>query len=387
MKKKVISFLLFITIMIQFFSVADNSIINAQENVDYETIIHNYYEYIQNKDIQGIMNVYSEQLVSYIKPFAEDGRNIINHQGIYNIIDCKVQEITKIKESGKEVYESVEYRNCETFFVCVDMEVYASDKYYKNGVNYFLISLGNNGENIIYNVEIPSFKEIEAVKNETLAKDFYKERNKYLYNDVTMLLSSDSPVYVDRVENPSTIRIYVNGGVKELDFRTYLERTVAAECNNGLYGSQAGYDAAAMACKMFAIHKCLRSAHGGNYDILVPTDQAYDENKDLSNEATEAINNIYNWFALDAYGAVFPTFFRTQESDSGYCVRFGGILPQREAGTKFDNWKDIFRYYYTRDEDVEYYNGEMNYGSLIFTTYHTHDWSYGSICWYCGAEG
>ena len=193
-----------------------------------------------------------------------------------------------------------------------------------------------------------------------------------MYNDSTILLSLDSPVYVDKVANPSTIRIYIDGDVEELSFRTYLERTVAAECNNGLYGGQSGYDAAAMACKMFAIHKCLRSAHGGNYDILVPTDQAYDQNKDLSDEATNAIDNIYDWFVLDTYGAIFPTFFRTQESDSSYCVEGGGILPQKEAGYVSDNWKVIMGYYYMRSEDVEYYNSDMNYGNLIFTTAHTH---------------
>ena len=36
MKKKVIAFLLLVTIMIQIFNVADNSIVNAQENVDYQ---------------------------------------------------------------------------------------------------------------------------------------------------------------------------------------------------------------------------------------------------------------------------------------------------------------------------------------------------------------
>lgn len=40
MKKKVIAFLLLVTIMIQIFNVADNSIVNAQENVDYQTLIY-----------------------------------------------------------------------------------------------------------------------------------------------------------------------------------------------------------------------------------------------------------------------------------------------------------------------------------------------------------
>lgn len=234
MKKKVIAFLLLVTIMIQIFNVADNSIVNAQENVDYQTLIYNYYECIQNKDVQGIMDMYSDQLALYIKPFVEDVRNVSNHQGIYNIIDCKVQEIVKIKESGEEVYENTEYSNCETFFVCVNMKVYTSDKYYKDGINYFLISIGYDGKNTIYNIEIPSFYEIKVIKGETFANDFYEERNKYLYNDSTILLSLDSPVYVDKVANPSTIRIYIDGDVEELSFRTYLERTVAAECNNGL---------------------------------------------------------------------------------------------------------------------------------------------------------
>ena len=48
------------------------------------------------------------------------------------------------------------------------MKVYTSDKYYKDGINYFLISIGYDGKNTIYNIEIPSFYEIKVIKGETL---------------------------------------------------------------------------------------------------------------------------------------------------------------------------------------------------------------------------
>lgn len=49
------------------------------------------------------------------------------------------------------------------------------------------------------------------------------------------------------------------------------------------------------------------------------------------------------------------------------------------------SWKNKLYYYYTRVPKVAYYNNNMNYGDLIITYSHTHDWSAGQYCYYCGA--
>ncbi len=158
-------------------------------------------------------------------------------------------------------------------------------------------------------------------------------RNGFLYGELEgneIQPTSDAPVYIDYVRNPSTIRVLINGKVDTVDFKTYCKRAAA----------------------------------------------------DAAVEAT------YNYFLLDYYGAFFPTFYRTQKSSKPtYCVQYGGILPQKEADdlAKTKSWKEILKYYYTRSENVTYYNSLMNYGALIVTTSHVHDWGGGIICAHCGA--
>lgn len=103
-----------------------------------------------------------------------------------------------------------------------------------------------------------------------------------------------------------------------------------------------------MAVKMYAIHKILKRAIGLNYDIYAEpgddAEQTYAANKALSENAKRAVDE-----------------------------------------TKNMSWKNKLHYYYTRVPGVAYYNNNMVYGSLIITYSHTHDWSSGQYCYYCGA--
>jgi len=359
-------------------------------NLNYIEVINNYFDAIANDDSEMILELYGPQLYSFVQAFFDNEDNQSNHFGVYNVIDCEVERIIQKEYVEQIIMDDTIYEDCFTFLVESSMSVYESDKYYKDGLNYFLISVGNNiyGELKIYNIEIPDYRVIKSFIGQNEADDYYRERNGYLYSSGSevALMSTDRPVYVDRVQNPTKIRLYYNGAILEPDFDEYLSGTVAAECNSGLYGGQSGYDACAMACKMYAIHKWLTAASGANYDIIAPTHQAYTESPVLSTEAQNAINNIYNYFVLDEYGAVFPTFYRTRISDSSYCTQYGGILPQKEAGYVSSNWRDIMRYYYTRVSYVNYYNSQMNMGGLTITDAHTHDWSEGPYCWYCYAS-
>lgn len=98
---------------------------------------------------------------------------------------------------------------------------------------------------------------------------------------------------------------------------------------------------------------------------------------------------------LGPYGEVFRTFCRKEylvtdaDQAAAYCTSNGGVLSQigsNNLGTAGMSWQEILRYYYTRVTNIShYYNAQMNYGTLVITTAHTHDWSDGYSCPTCGA--
>ncbi len=55
-------------------------------------------------------------------------------------------------------------------------------------------------------------------------------RNGFLYGELEgneIQPTSDAPVYIDYVRNPSTIRVLINGKVDTVDFKTYCKRAAA----------------------------------------------------------------------------------------------------------------------------------------------------------------
>lgn len=357
------------------------------ENSDYINVMLQYYQNINDGNIDRAVNLYSEALYEYIVPFLKDSSARDNHEGLYNIISVEDIDYVIVGEDETLQFEGNTYNNVTTFFVKCDMSVYNSDKYYREGINYFLVSVGEDYDSdiSIINIEIPLYDMICNYEEDLdIVEDYQVFRNNCIYGD-TACVYSDAPVYVDRVANPSTIRVYVNGTVDTVNFKTYLQRNGAVEFNSGLTYSD-GYKASAMAAKMFAIHKVLTAASGANYDIT-STQQGYSTTKTLSSNASDAIDYIYNYFLIDYYGAVFPTFYRTQASNSSYCKQYGGIMPQKEADSLAgkSGWQYALKYYYTRTSSVSYYNSQMNTGNLIITTAHNHDWSGGSTCSYCSA--
>lgn len=362
--------------------------VSAANEQDYEKIINNYYELINNSQYSDICDLYGVELNNFVADFFSNEENAKTHSGIYNVKNAQVLVIQNITATAFAYDDGfTTYSDTQTFFVKCDMDVFSSDKYYTEGNNYFLFSIGvnSNGEVKIVNIEIPNYKIIEAYDTQTEDIMAYKQiRNYYIYGDRPAVLS-DAPVYIDYVRNPSKIRVLYNGSVKSVTFSDYC-LTVAANEMNTLTNID-GQRAAAMAIKMFAIHYVNSAASGSNYDIN-STVQVYKEGVTISAGAKNAMNYIMDYFLLDYYGANFKTFYRTSESNSSYCKQYGGILAQKESdsmGAGGKSWKDILRHYYTRVSNVSYYNSQMNMGALIITTQHTHDWGSGTICSHCGA--
>lgn len=391
MKKIISCFMavIFVVIEIQF-----PITVNAQTEKDFEKLIFQYYEMINKQNQEEIMDLYTEPLKNYVSYFFENKYNKNMHEGIYNVNNANVVLICEMEHIKTQTeFEGIIYGEIKRYFVKCEMQVHSSDKYYTEGNNYFVFSIGKDisGDEKIINIEIPCYSTIFLYdKDITEVKGYINIRNGFLYGELEesgIQPTSDAPVYIDYVRNPNTIRVLVNGKVDTVDFKTYCKRAAAVEINSGLNYTD-GYNACAMALKMFAIHKVNTAAVGANYDINAATDQGYSETKVISAVADAAVEATYNYFLLDYYGAFFPTFYRTQKlSKPTYCVQSGGILPQKEADdlAKTKSWKEILKYYYTRLENVTYYNSLMNYGALIITTSHVHDWGGGIICAHCGA--
>lgn len=344
-------FTMFLAAMMLSLCILPELVVQAEEQETYEDIILLYYDLMNGTNDSAVQNLYGNALREQVQPFFLNEENITMHEGIYNVIHADVLSVTEIDTAALNVIEDGEiYTDIHTFFVKSDMQVYLSDKYYAEGKNYFTFCLGKDAEDniCIISIEIPTYALIEEYDTDIESEEQYKnQRNTFLYGtsgNRGISLASDAPVYQDYVGNPSTIRVLVNGVVKTVDFKTYCKRAAAVEMNSGL-NNTGGYRVCAMALKMFAIHKIYTAASGANYDITT-SQQGYSETTQISTAANNAVEYINDYFLLDYYGAVFPTFYRTQASDKPqYCVQNGGILPQKEADALAANmtWQDILR--------------------------------------------
>lgn len=355
---------------------------------DSKEVIYEYYDYINNGNPEKIISLYSDYLVDFVAPFFKDENNKKEKSGIYNIIqinDIDISEEPKIKEYiiGDTIYKDVDH-----FFVKCDMDVEISDKYYRDGANYFEFWISNvDNRYTILNIEIPSMSEIKKYDSDKETVDEYiVERSGYIYGKKVATRGVDSPVYIDYVANPYTINVQGYGAVNFVSYCT----TVAA-CEINTLTTTNGSRAAAMAIKMFSMHCVNNAATGSNYDVTL-NQQSYVPGTQISNTASAAISYAMSNFLLDCYGANFRTFYRKQYNSTGaasYAVYHGGVLSQLGCDSLANanySWQNILKYYYTRSTSIPYYNSQMNYGDLIICTSHYHDWSNSLYCPTCGAE-
>ena len=359
-----------------------------EENEDYTKQINMYYQFVNNGMHEKITELYGKGLTDSVKDFFNNQDNKKNNEGIFNVKNVKILSLINISEDALDYEDGIDtYSNTKMYFVKCYMDVISPDKYYTQGVNYFVFNIGVNtsGEIKIANLEIPSYQLIDKFDDNESDVKLYKEtREKYIYGSSSRL--TDVSSYIDVVKNPSTIRVLYNNTVKVVSFKDYCFRVAAKEMNtiNNVNGARA----CAMAIKMFAIHFVNTAASGCNYDIDDKQQVYAEDGTVISSSAKSAVEYVMNYFLLDRYGANFKTFYRSKASISSYCRKNGGILPQIEAnamGTNGSSWQDILKYYYTRVSGTSYYNSYMNYGNLIITTQHTHNWSNGVNCSSCGA--
>lgn len=349
------------------------------DNEGYD-LIEQYYTYVNEGEAESIQSLYGAELQEFVAPFFEEADSKVLHQGIYNVINTEVLFIKKIDNGA--------YEN-DAYFVKCNMNVYESDKYYRQGINYFMFwtDVNENGDLEISNIEIPTYQVL--LKNDTKkddVKEFQRARNEMIYGTSVTPRLTDYPVYIDTVGNPLTIRVKGYGSV---NFKDYLKGVAANEINTlPREAARAG----AMASKMYAIHFINTAASGASYDINAST-QVYNPNTQISATAQAAVDYVEPYFLLGGYGENFKTFFVTQYDSSNevakYSYKNGGVLSHVESASLANNsnytWRQILSYYYEKGT-ATYIPKAKTSSSIIITTAHNHDWSNAYYCPYCGAE-
>ena len=292
MRKKYFKIFTFLLVLLMGFGITSD--VKAKETSNQpEDIIISYFNCINEERYIDVQELYGEELNEFVYEFFQDSNNIGEHQGIYN-----VKHVTSemIKETGTcEDYEYGEclYSNIKKFFVKCNMNVYQTDKYYQEGVNYFIFYIGMNEDNClkILNIEIPSYSELNV--HDTVEEDiirFQQIRDELIYGIVSPCYA-DSPVYIDRVVNPTSIR--VEGYDNAIPFWDYCKGVAANEINNLTTDNAAR--AGAMAIKMYSMHAVNKAASGADYDIK-RNQQVYNPNTEISSRAKKAVEYVKNYF-------------------------------------------------------------------------------------------
>lgn len=379
---------------------ADNNDIS-----EYEEVILAYYSYVNQSNIVSAINLYCDELYDEVTPFFENENNKIEKQGLYNIHTVSNIEIFFDSSVGDYSYDEKIYHDTKKYLIKCCMDVEQTNKYYKNGVNYYEIYVGKDhlDECKILYIGNPKYSLISKYDSSEDADGYIRLQNMLVYGTVsldgtdsngsacfsTRATTNESPILVDYVGNPANIRVLLSDGtIVVRDLKEYCKTVAAGEIT--VITDYELMKAHAVAIRMFAIYHILENCNGTGSDIKW-NDQRFDESLTHNPFNDQAIEDTYNYFLLDEYGGMVKTFYRKdRNSQQGeYCKKNGGIMPQIETDYDRNNrnngWQNILHYYYERVPGVDYYNVEVTYGLLIITTGHIHDWSSGEYCNICNA--
>lgn len=381
---------LMLAVIMIFLILPKAELLAEEKEDDYVNIIQKYYECINKSNIIDIHNLYGKELNDFVGNFFIETDNVENHKGIYNIKNVDILSVQKVGtdilyQSDKEFYSNV-----NKYLIKCNMNVYVTDKYYQEGVNYFIFYVGMNDDNNIKiaDIEIPSYNMI--IKYDSIVEDaqmFQQVRNELIYGIGTPYWS-DRPLYIDYVLNPISVK--VEGYSEPIAFWDYIRGVAANEINT--FSTDNASIAGAMAIKMYTMHAVNTKSSGTDYDIDRIA-QNYNPNTQISVNAANAVNYIQNYFMLGDYGENFKSFYYQKFNENSIIGKFayenGGVLSHLDTeklGKSGYTWQEILEYYYTKRSGIDYFPNAKQSDGIIITTGHIHDWSNALYCPYCGAE-
>lgn len=161
MRKNYFKIFTFLLVLLLGFSITSD--VKAKETFNHpEDIIMSYFNCINEKRYTDVQKLYGEELNEFVYEFFQNMENVEEHQGIYNVKNVTSEKIREIGTCEDYEYNEYFYSNIKKFFVKCNMNVYQTDKYYQEGVNYFIFYIGMNEDSClkILNIEIPTYSEL-----------------------------------------------------------------------------------------------------------------------------------------------------------------------------------------------------------------------------------
>lgn len=321
-----------------------------------EEVIQSYYDDVNTKDVDKILESLDGEYGESARKIYTDEENVSNCVGIFNISNAEVLSIEKASLSDVSALDITDYgaEMDKVYKANVIITKYQSDEEFLDGMNelYFVL----NSENKIIGCQtldnMPDIPKTEVIEN------------------AFSLLSYDTPVNKP-TSNPSTIRVYrtSTGAIQRVGFKEYCK--VVNTCEVG-YSSwdKAALRACAMAIKNYGIARVKRHKYAGlGYDIKDNTnDQVYNPSKARVTKCDNAVDFIWDYYLVDANSKLFPGFHVANKNVNSYAAKHKGILSQEKAqslATANDySWREILKYFYTREKGTGYYNSEVAVGSV-----------------------
>lgn len=305
--------------------------------------VQNLIENINNNEWANIPDLWSTDRKETISGFLEEPSNAENHDGIYNILNARLDNWKEIPSEFKESFPFVQ-DNSLLYYVAIDLNVNKEDEFYLNGINYFLVELVQEGDS--WKISQFANAPLEIISSLNIGFNTLDEEDMETINDLRLegeivnrnfdLISTNSmdiyelnsqrgptPLSPQEVQNrlgpesivddtanehipPSDIKVYITGNVpansiygctkcrKVIGFDYYIKNVLPNEWE--IYWQPAALRAGALCVKMYGWygvkHPLASLVNANIYDDEKSQVYAFDSAKISTTEAINDTNGI-----------------------------------------------------------------------------------------------
>jgi len=359
----------------------------AESTDSYTKTINAYIDSINQHDVPKLVSLFPADQQELLTLVYNNEENIQNKTGYLNIKTATLVSLQELSLDSYAPFTSLEKYSVlygdtlKVYLVGKDCTVFGEDKYNYNGINYSILLLAKEGNNIVIvedaAVPLLLFDQLLQSKNTNNVQDFQQARNiayartlgAITNNEGTILEVNNSEPncnianYIGKnfanypfpIDNdyphvrPQTIKVLLtNGTIKTVAFNIYCKNVLP----NEWYSTwpEESLKAGALCVKMVAWYRVENPKYNG-YDITATdSDQTYVEDSHTI-ETSTAYNKLANLsmhIKIEQGGYLFyPAYLagtpgQTGTSGSGTVLQYG---TKKLADDGYD-YKSILKYYY-----------------------------------------
>ena len=359
----------------------------AESTDSYTKTIDAYIDSINQHNVSKLVSLFPADQQELLTLLYNNEENIQNKTGYLNIKTAKLVSLQELSLDSYAPFTSLEkysvlYGNTlKVYLVGKDCTVFDENKYNYNGINYSILLLAKEGNNIVIvedaAVPLLLFDQLLQSKNANNVQDFQQARNVayartlgVITNDEGTILeinNSESnfsgtnyignnfanyPIPIDNNYphvRPQTIKVLLtNGTIKTVDFNVYCKNVLP----NEWYSTwpEESLKSGALCVKMVGWYRVENPKYNG-YDITATdSDQTYVENSSTiaTSSAYNQLSNQSMHITIEQGGYLFyPAYLagtagQTGTSGSGTVLQHG---TKKLAENGYD-YKSILKYYY-----------------------------------------